>query len=447
MSTESTSSVVPRKILINFQGISKSEIIDLSKVASSPDPNGCVDGTYFHELLNGSYTRYLKGNGQVSYRVSDQKFWQDAGVPASYLFDPRLLFVTGAGPNGKGILFACQLSSYEILLATKDPYREDTRWVGTRIKTSGIPDLPRVGYDPNSLSIVISTGPQDTYEQEIRYFPRKDATSVPPVITNVRTFKYSRQQAGETLHPVLDRSGTKRRYAFYIGIDTTGNVGLTYGYLDHRNPQSGLVFDKIAVKDFSYVANRAHQPTDALNNPSLVFGGSGIATPPFRFGDDIWVVQHVLIDHAYKNIGIRWYRLKVDENASAPLSLAASGYIKSADNSFDYFNASIIQMGSNVVLCCNRSGNDYTSSRPIDRDCGNAGMYAIYLQPDGEFEEQVIRAGLVANYTSTSKWGDYSTVCVDPEVKDTIWMINQFVLKGGLPKDSDYATQIAAIQF
>jgi hypothetical protein len=446
MATDSTASPgVSRKIVANFQGISRSEIKKLRGVAGTPDPNGCVDGKYFHELVNGSYTRYFKDSGKIESRVTDSTFWANAGTSTSYLFDPRLLFVDSAGTNNQGILFACQLSSYDILVATNDPYQGSV-WKGTSIRSNDVPDLPRVGYDTKSLSIVVSSGQH--YDQQIYYFPRYAATSIPPMVSYAKTFKYTREQAGETLHPVLERTVgyPNRRYAFYIGVDTSSKIGLSYGWLDHGNLDKGLAFGRIPVSGFEFAVNRAHQPGDPGVNPSLVFGGQGIVTPPWRFGDHIWVVHHTL--GASQSIAIRWYRLKVNENAQWPLSLEATGYIDSPLHQYDFFNGSIIQVGENVVICCNRSGRLGTPTDPNDIGCGNAGVYAIHLQANGQGHEvEIIRAGRAPNYTSTFKWGDYSTVCLDPADPNTVWMTNQLVLKGGSPDESDYATQIAAIKF
>ena len=449
MATGSTTAPsVSGTILKNFPGTSKSKIIELKGGADTPDPNGCVDGNYFHELLNGTYTKYFKENGKVESRITDTQFWEDAGIPASYLFDPRLLFVDGAGPSGKGILFACQLGSKQILLATSDPYGASSTWRGVTVPTADAPDLPRAAYDTKSLSVVISSGQH--YDQEIRYFPRWTLNSFPLLVGYAKTFKYAREIAGETLHPVLETTVgyPNRGYAYYVGVDTSSKIGLTYGWLEHSNLEGGLKFGKIPVGNFEYAVNRAHQPGDQANNPSLVFGGQGIVTPPYRVGNNIWVVHHTT--GQAQNVAIRWYRLEVNEGAQWPLRLAATGLIQSAPPFlYDYFNGSIIQAGGSVVLCCNRSGQLGTSTNPKDPSCGNAGMYAVYLNPDStEFEVVPIRAGLAANYKSSVKWGDYSTVCLDPENPKTVWMTNQLVLKGGeTPAESDYATQIAAIQF
>src|SRR5438874_745057 len=59
------------------------------------DGNGAIGPGYFAEFINGSYAVYNKTNGQQVKRISDLKFWSNAGVVLSSsdgVTDPRIVY-------------------------------------------------------------------------------------------------------------------------------------------------------------------------------------------------------------------------------------------------------------------------------------------------------------------------------------------------------------------
>src|SRR5579862_588535 len=63
--------------------------------ALPPDSNGTIGPHHFVEFINGEFAVYNKTNGLNIKRISDMKFWANAGLVLSTddaVSDPRVIF-------------------------------------------------------------------------------------------------------------------------------------------------------------------------------------------------------------------------------------------------------------------------------------------------------------------------------------------------------------------
>ncbi len=63
--------------------------------ALPPDSNGTIGPRHFVEFINGEFAVYNKTNGTNIKRISDLKFWSNAGVilaTSDVVTDPRIIF-------------------------------------------------------------------------------------------------------------------------------------------------------------------------------------------------------------------------------------------------------------------------------------------------------------------------------------------------------------------
>src|SRR2546428_13870209 len=75
----------------NFTGTTE----DSNNPIFPPDCNGAIGPQHFVEFINGSFTVYNRTNGLSVKRITDVKFWADAGVNASgypAVSDPRVAY-------------------------------------------------------------------------------------------------------------------------------------------------------------------------------------------------------------------------------------------------------------------------------------------------------------------------------------------------------------------
>src|SRR2546426_867100 len=82
---------VPVSIGQNFTG----STFGTDSAAIPADGNGVIGPAHFVEFINGSFAVYNKANGQNVKRISDLKFWSNAGVLLSTsdgVADPRIIY-------------------------------------------------------------------------------------------------------------------------------------------------------------------------------------------------------------------------------------------------------------------------------------------------------------------------------------------------------------------
>src|SRR5436190_18395529 len=75
----------------NFTG----STFGVNSSATPADCNGVIGPRHFVEFINGSFAVYNKTNGQSVKRLSDLKFWANAGVvlaTSDIVTDPRVIY-------------------------------------------------------------------------------------------------------------------------------------------------------------------------------------------------------------------------------------------------------------------------------------------------------------------------------------------------------------------
>jgi hypothetical protein len=193
---------------------------------------------------------------------------------------------------------------------------------------------------------------------------------------------------------------------------------------------------------------RVKQP---FQNSNVMFDDSGIVAAPTGGGFDIWVA-HTVLNERYGSLAVRWYRLYIDPVTRIP-GLAAWGDIFQPH--YDHFNPSILSFGKDdyTIVSLSRSGDYSTPQDPNNLACGNLGAYAALVretQSGPTFSVVPLRSGQAGNYVPQGgaiRWGDYSTICRDPDPGHArrVWTINQFVLQGG-ETTSQWCDAIASIE-
>ncbi len=158
-----------------------------------------------------------------------------------------------------------------------------------------------------------------------------------------------------------------------------------------------------------------------------------------RFGDEDRLVTTQVVDAGGGIAGKRWYELRRTitgdfPEGSAPFSIHQQGTY--SPDSVERFMGSIAQNGRGDIAL-GYSVSDATSTLPGIRVTARRSG-----DPLGEMtmEELEIKAGEGVQ-TSTQRWGDYTSMNVDPADDDTFWYVNQFVRTNGT-----WATYVGAIR-
>lgn len=444
----------------NFQG----NTYGVVSAALPPDCNGVIGPRYFVELINGAFTVYNKTNGNSVKRITDVKFWSNAGINISSsdgITDPRVIYdpisqrwfasmvdLDANAPSGDPTF-----ESNDFLLAvslTSDP---TGAWKGFLFEADpdngNFADFPTLGVDANGvyLSGDFYYGEDNPLGAGLWSFPKADLVAATPAITNATWFGVMPyDQRGDVLQPVTCFDGSS------LGqIIAASDIG------SDSNPHSNIV---------SFAVQNAAGPGATLS--SSIF----IPTPPWVVPDnnDLGVpqfaaaqsdgTQNLIADDArllgrvacvngvvcaaqttdYNGrLAIRWYRIR-----AADSTLLEAGTI--SDPNLDLFYPSIAANAYGVVVIgFNGSGpNSLVSSYAIAGQTingvttfGNSMLLqtgtSVYHGDDEVYAE-------LLGDPVVSRWGDYSATSVDPNDPNRFWTIQT------IPTGSDvWSTQITEL--
>jgi hypothetical protein len=446
-----------------FNGTNSDQAKEVSRDSFTPDCNGGADHSRFVEFINGVFSIYDKNTGQLISRVSDQSFWQKAGIgDAANTVDPRIVCIPDAGQRGYGQWFTAQIemsTRAQVYVACTNP--QDSlpdpslgKWKASAISLPGA-DFTQLGYDARGIYIGSQTAVEGGRAPQIIFIPREKALSWPPQVgpDDIKIFgPLPVSEYGSGLFPVIDGSGAGWPYQTFIGTDTITKSHLTYALLS-LDQRVIVSHGTIPVAPFAttQIGNQVIQPT---GERKVDYGGS-ISSAPYGDGFNIWVAQTVLARPSFdSNYGVRWYRLYIDPVTRIP-GLAAWGELIDPKGRYDYFNPSIISLGKDdyTIISFSRSGDYGTPTDPNDPNCGNIGAYAAIINEKNAGsapEIHTLQSGLANDYYPfiRRRWGDYCTICKDPDPKNPrkFWTTNEYVLAGGPVPASKWGTTIASLE-
>ncbi len=403
------------------------------------DGNGAIGPKYFVEFINGSFAVYNKTNGARVLRITDTKFWSNAGpggsgggltfAPSDAVSDPRVIYDPASQRwfasqvDFDGDVSDPTLESDYYLLAVSDNDDPTGAWHVFAFladpESGNFADFPTLGLDANAVYLAgdMFYGENNPFGTSLTMIPKADLLASPPDVAN-RVFFGTMTYAdrGAVLQPVTCLDGSSSG-----NILAAGDLG--YDFQPHSNLVASTVLNpgtpsatlapatNIFVDDYTV-------PID----PTQPDGTDTLADNDARFSARVYTVDGVIF--AVHNIevnghaAIRWYRIN-----AANYALLESGTIFAKN--LDLFYPSIAANTNGVVVigCNGCSINTYISSYacvgltengvttfgiPILLASGSVNYHDIHEQSGGAVE---------------SRWGDYSTVSVDPSDPTHFWTI------------------------
>jgi hypothetical protein len=431
---------VPVSIGQNFTG----STFGVDSAALPADGNGVIGPQHFVEFINGSFAVYNKTNGQNVKRISDLKFWSNAGVVLSTsdaVTDPRIIYDPTAQRWFASMVDVDAnatdptLEANDFLLAVSDGADPRGTWHGFLFQadpdTGNFADFPTLGVDSNAvyLSGDMYHGQTNAIGPALVSFPKADLLLATPTIANRTWFGVmSYAQRGQVLQPAVcfDGSGT-------------GNVVATSDIGNDSNPHSNLV---------SFAVQNAAGPGATLSPATIIPTASWVVPdsaylpgPQFapiqpdgtdtlqandaRFSGKVYAVNGVL--YAVHNtelngrIAIRWYRIRAADNV-----LLESGTI--ADPDLDLFFPSIAANAYGVVVIA-------FNGCSIDTFISCYAMVGQTINGVTAFGNRLLLQFSTIDYhdfyeqlgaNPTSRWGDYSTTSVDSSDPNHFWTIQMY---------------------
>jgi hypothetical protein len=443
-----TSVSAPAEVVVAIgQNFTGSTYGDISQ-ALPPDANGAIGPSHFVEFINGTVAFYNKTNVLNVVRITDVDFWTEAGLiisSTSAVTDPRVIYdpasqrwfasqvdfnTTVTDPTRVANNFLLAVS------ATSDPTGP---WQGFRFRadpnTGRFADFPTLGLDANGVYI---SGDffhaQTNFGPGLVSIPKADLLAATPTIANRTWFGVmSYTNRGEVVQPAIcfDGSSTGNMLAMGdIGSDSDPHSNVVSFAVQNAASHSATLTAPTSINVSPYVVPFNFDLGYPLFNPVQPDGTTTLQANDGRISAKVYAVGGVLyaIHNTEVNgrIAIRWYRINAATHA-----LMESGTI--ADPNLDLFFPSIgANASGTVVIGYNGSSINtfvsiYASVGQTVNGVTTFGSPMLLQAGVASYHDaNEILAQLLDDPVTDSRWGDYSSISVDPDDPNRFWTIQMY---------------------
>ena len=395
-----------------------------------PDCNGAAGPNHYVEFINGRFSVYAKPGAARVLTLTDKGFWTRAGLTFGSgisVTDPRILYDPSAQRwFASAIDFnSSAQSSNRFLLAVSTGADPTASWRAVAFPVDpaqgNFGDFPTLGLDANGVYLgayVFSRMTGNGLGVTLVSIPKARLLANPPVATNRTWFGIlSTSSRGFILQPAVNFDGSAGDARILavgsLGLDFNAHSTLVSSSLqDAAGPASATLTaaTTISVSPYTVPIN----PAQPDGSTSLDDGDARISATVYQVGGILYAVHGVEIS---SRAAIRWYKINAANNA-----VLQSGTI--ADSNLNLFYPSIAANPSGtVVIAFNGcSMTTFISSYAVvgETQNGLTTFGNLLLLRAGEFSyKNLDRDGV-------SRWGDYSSTCVDPADPHRFWTIQMY---------------------
>ena len=457
-----------------FEGISQYDGAAFGRNFIPPDTNGAVGKTQYMETTNGAYAVFDKSTGLRTSLVSDVDFWAAAGQTGAS-GDSRVMY-NAAAQRWIAISFGADVK--DIQIAVSDTSNALGAWKSTKFEGyaglgfGGTADYPTLAMDKNAVYIATNNfapasagGTNSLRGTTLDLIPMDSlfglgapsTAGMKQLVTNLGPGSADRgfaiqgvnsSSVGSTGTVVAASMFNFDSLAYKInGLTTSSSAGASAGAVTYLGESAYTL------------AGPARQPSANTNNKRRIDTlDDRISSSVYEANGRIYGVHTVnTTADGRDEARVRYFVL----NANT-MALLDEGDIGEAG--FDYFQGSLaVNAQGDVVIAYNRSGA-FAGSGLVSimaRTFTTTGSGKLVQFGD----EVLIKQSLVDDYHNGSldgqtavgrqRWGDYSSVSLDPEDSSNFWIIGEFAREynneaGGHPGGtggSRWGTFIAALDF
>jgi hypothetical protein len=391
-----------------------------------PDPNGAVGINYYIETVNVSFAIYSKTGTLVYGPANMGTIWQGFQGGFTSDGDPIVLFDHLANrwlisqfslpnyPNGP---------FYELIAVSKteDPLGEWNRYA---FRFTQMPDYPKLGIWPDGYYISahsFSAGALNWVGPIAIVLERDSILAGSPA----RMFSFQQASSMRALIAAsLDGpeppAGTPGYFLFSkedSESDTTDQLRLFELHVDWADSASSTFIGPNIVNTAEFDMSMEYVPQKGTNRKLEVLPYYLMYRAQYRnFGNHQTIMVNHSVDAGGNNhAGIRWYELR---KSNGDWSIFQQGTY--APDAYHRWMGSVAMDGNgNIAMGYSVSGDTiYPSIGITGRHAGDAPGYLTCI------EEMVISGS--GSQTGESRWGDYSSLCVDPVDDETFWYTNEY---------------------
>ena len=428
--TQQTAQLAAQPVVALGQNFAASTLnVDTS--ALPPDPDGAVGPLHYVELVNGRFSVFNKTDHTKVKTMTDLTFWSQAGItiPSSWdVTDPRIVFDTASqrwfasqvdfDPSGA-------INTNRFLLAVSSTADPTGTWHAVFIPSdpggNDFADFPTLGVD--AVGVSLSGDMFDVNGNPVGptlvFIPKASLLANPPTTSGMTSFGVmSYNTRGNILQPVMCFDGSGQRHILAVGsvgIDDSGNFVTNHSLLlSQVKPGSGpgqatLTSATLTVPPYTVPFDPA-QPDGSSN---LDDGDARISACVYEVGGVVYAAHSTQLGNLAV---IRWYRIDPIQQ-----TVLESGTIN--DPVKDLYYPSIAANASGTVVIA-YNGSSLTTFPSSFAVVGNT------INGLTTFGQPVLLASGTASYqntdsSGTSRWGDYSSLSVDPTDPTRFWTIQE----------------------
>ena len=413
---------VQLNIGLNFTG----STLHLNSENTPPNANGASGLQHYVEIVNGRYAVYDKITGSVVASSTDRVFWSAGGIsfaPDIEVSDPRVLFdPLSQRWFASGLdLRRATFEENRLLLGvsrTSNPLDGwDTLAFDPDPATSYFSDFPTLGIDANGVYVganYFDLGATSAVGKTVVSIPKLDLLSVAPTVANRTGFGLlSGTVGGLTIQPVVNYSPTAaQEHLLGQGPQILHQLRITA--IDNASGPGSAVLGSTTI-----ISVPSYGPTGGLLQPD---GTVSLKNIDNRLGAMVYEVNGVLyavqVTQVAGRSAIRWYRVA----ASTGLPLE-SGTLSETGVDYSFPSIAANENGVVVIGFNKSSATEFVSSYAV------AGKTLAGVTT---FDTPLLLKSGVANYhylplNGSSRWGDFSSISVDPTDSNVFWTNQEFV--------------------
>jgi hypothetical protein len=412
-----------------------------------PDPNGDVGPNHYFDIVNCKYAIYDKSGVKLLGPFATSQIW--SGMPNNsndgdgiVLYDEqadRWLVTQFSLPNyPNGPFFEMVAVSQ-----TSDPTGSYYRY---QYSFTEMPDYPKLGVWPDGYYICVNRfntsgnyqGPGAGVFDRTKLLAGTPAASMIFFPINNTSPYHGLPADCDGTFPPLGTPG-------YFAWSTTAKVTFWELHADWTTPSNSTFTQSqqlpvIPFFTMGYGVGLPQKGTNVKLDP-MSYGCTLMNRLQFRYFNDHWsMVTNGTVNAGNSVAGIRWYEFR--KTGADPWIVYQQSTYAPDDGNSRWCGSIAMDSTGNIGLAYNiTSANMYPSIRYTGRMSGDA-LNQLTINESG-----IINGG--GSQTNTwsgnpSRWGDYSSLNVDPSNASTFWYTNEYY---STSSQSNWKTRIASFSF
>jgi PEP-CTERM motif len=441
---------------LGFEAVTQYDAASFSRNFIPPDTLGAVGGSQYMAVTNGAYAVFDKNTGARSSLVSDVAFWAAAGQTGAN-GDTRVMYNPDAS---RWVVMSFGANAKDLQIAVSDTDNALGSWKSTKFEGyaglgfGATADYPTLAMDRNALYIgtnnfapATAGGTNSFRGTTLNVIPINSLfNATAPTTAGFKQFEtpYSATSTtnvdrGFAQQGVNSRSATGPGKVVASSVFISDNVGFTVNGLSNSSATGATLGAVTFTGDAGYntpVAARQPSAAIAANRNIVAAGDERTSSSVYEVNGRIYVVNTVDPTGGAAEDRVRVSVL--DATTFAILSQTDIG-----DVGYDYYQGSIaVNSAGKVVVGYNRSGLDAATgkisfmARVFDTTASGA------LTASGS--EILLKESLTDDYHNGSifgqasvgrqRWGDYSSVSLDPTNDNQFYLMGEFAREYNLPE-------------